>query len=728
MRILRFGGALCLLLSGVACTPSPGGGNSVRVSLGTEGMFDATAIVASTSAFYDITSQLPTADRISATMSINPADVSITDNGTPVASPVDISLLLFLSDGSADDPCSSSPLFNQFTISVDSNGAMSITPESSAISDTGFGFVDSGEFGLCIVYSADRDVHVEIDAFQIDFAEPGPVAAVSCDEVLALPEVQNALAVLETNGFRLRVPTGDFSTDIEGTYVLSQDTTFDPDGTDIGNTEDGTVTLTNQASGAIDRNGFDASATFFLQGNANSLGFCALERTNDPFCDQTVARLERLVRDEESGSLTGEFLAVAVRRHRFISSTCGARGDFIFGDLSLTSGSDAAMFIARRGKVELPANFEPDLVALPAGGGDGVVTDFATLAALRFDTTTAFTTAELSFPQTVTGDFVAALGISQDDARVALAISNPPRVVTFERATGSLIRSTLVEDPSTLTYLGGQIDFAADATRVYVPGSDTQFADRVNVVRTDNANLPDVSRRLLTPAGYKPVQVRLSPDGAQLAVLLSGGAPDQEAALLTFVNLATQAFVVPPIDLEASVGGTALASELEYSGTGDYIFLAGLGAVWAVATSSPHEITTIDVSSGAGDDPVALAMSGDGAVLAVAIDDATGDADFAVIDAVTLDVLNMQDLPGIGNRRALDVAHFGDQRVALVANLDSTVVAVQTNAPFTADIPVLVADVQDENAIGRVVAAGNLAAVTNTDEHAIYLFESTPQQ
>lgn len=379
------------------------------------------------------------------------------------------------------------------------------------------------------------------------------------------------------------------------------------------------------------------------------------------------------------------------------------------------------MLATRLGKVELPATFAPDLIALAGTGDYGVLTDAESLTAVQFDTTTPFAATELAIPATVTGDYFGAAGVSANGARIALAVANPPLVVSFAGSTGAFVR-TATESPDTLVYQGNALDFSTDNSVVYVPGTARNFADRVNLVRADNSNLQDIQRRLTTPGGYEPVYVRRSPAGDQLAVLMRDAAPDGEADLLTFIRLSTGAFLTPAIDLAATTGGTVLANELVYSADGARIFLAGLGAVLAVETSNPYSVTEIDISLGAGDNPVALALSGDGEVLAVAVDDSVGDTDFAVIDTDTLEVLNTQDLPGIGSRRALDIAHFANVRVAMVSNLDSTVVAVQTKSPFLVDEPVRVADVQGEDALGRMVSGGNVIAVTNLDEPAVYLF------
>jgi len=724
MRIAIGGSLICLFLQSFACNP-PNGPNdptAVRVALGSAGQFgDGITAGIQQGAFFDIRANLPAGDRDSATFAIDPADVTV-DFGTTGADAngVSVTLLVFVTQPGETDPCRSSPNFALFNIAVNTAGVATVSPESAPVADDDFPTINTGTFGLCLVATADQDVTLTVAAIELTFVPAPPVVARSCSEVLAIPEVQEALAALNSNGIQFRVPLGSERSDLEGIYALDQETTFDPDDSDVGDTEDGTVTLTNQRAGSITRSGFGGSVEFFLESNAGSIGFCTLARTNAPACDQTVARLENLTRDPATRDLSGDFLAVAVRRHRHTSATCGERGDFIYGTLTLTA-SEVPSLVTRTGKVVLPENFVPDLVALPDSGA-GVVTNADRLAALRFDTSDPFGTEALIIPPGVSGDRAAALGLSLLQNRLALATDTPPRVVTYNLETGISLR-TSTETPDSLVYTGDIIDFALDGSVAYVPGSSSQFANRVNLVRTDNAALPDIQRRLFTPVGATAVHVRRSPDGAQLAVLLSDDAPEGEADLLSFVTLSTGAFVIPPINLTTRAGGTAFARELVYSAAGNRIFLAGAGAVLAVDTASPYNITRIDISAGAGDDPVALALSGDGEVLAVAVDDSVGDIDFAVIDARTLAVLNTQDLPGIGARRALDVAHFAGARVAMVANLDTTVVAVQTAAPFLADEPISIADVPNQGAIGRIVSGGDRIAVTNLDESAVYLFE-----
>ncbi len=706
----------------------------VVLDLGTTGVFTQNIVnPVGQGAFFDIRDRLP-GDAVAATLLLEAADVTVASNGLmdsngeiPAGSasnapPVEISVLAFLASADAADPCRGLPDFSVFDLVVDSNGVLTVDAGTPFVTEQEFDLLFGGAFGLCLAVAGTAEVDLAIERISVSFTPPGPVTAESCAEILALPEVQAALTSLTSNGFAFNLPTGDEVPDLTGSYTLTQETTFDPDGDNEGDTVDGNVQLRDQTETTITRAGFDAELDLFVQGDATSIGFCALERTNVAACDQTIARLESLVRDDATGDLVGTFVSVAVRRHDFTDPQCGARGDFIYGTIALSGG---ASMIARRATVALPDGFAADLLAVASDDSAVLVTSADEPAALRITTTSPFSADAVTLPTGATGTRFGAIGIDRGNTRMALALENPARVFTYEPATLDLIRATEPELPDTLQYFGDRLDFTTDATRVYVPGTDANFADRISVIRTDDSDFPDQTRRLLTPNGSTPVQARVRPDGNQAAVLFEVGAPVGEADQLSFINTSTGTYLTPPIDLEASAGGTVLASELVYSPDGSLVFMAGLGAVVALETSSPYDVFLIDVSDGAGDNPVSLALSNDGEVLAVAVDDAEGDADFAVIDVETLEVINTQDLPGIGNRRALGVAHFGAARVAVVANFESTAVAVRTESPFTADEPILLADDAEVNSLGRIAGGANVIAITNLDAPEVYLLELT---
>ncbi|HRX83545.1 MAG TPA: hypothetical protein P5572_00840 [Phycisphaerae bacterium] len=270
MRALIAGCIGGLLFTSIACNPPNNGGtdNTVALVLGTDGVFaDIQSAPVQNGLFLDIRADLPSGDRESATLSLDPADVAIDfgSNGPGGDTSVAISLLILIAPGSATDPCQTTPDFSLFNITMDSNGSVAVSPPNATVSDSNFPLVDSGTFGLCMAATADREVSLTLSQISLSFAPPGPVSAASCSDVLALPEVQDALALLDTNGLRFRVPTGTVDVDLAGRYVLDEATTFDPDGTDVGETQDGTVTLSAQNNGIITRVGFGGSADFFYK-------------------------------------------------------------------------------------------------------------------------------------------------------------------------------------------------------------------------------------------------------------------------------------------------------------------------------------------------------------------------------------------------------------------------------------------------------------------------------
>ncbi|MEZ6084762.1 MAG: hypothetical protein R3E58_12735 [Phycisphaerae bacterium] len=125
------------------------------------------------------------------------------------------------------------------------------------------------------------------------------------------------------------------------------------------------------------------------------------------------------------------------------------------------------------------------------------------------------------------------------------------------------------------------------------------------------------------------------------------------------VDRTTPNFIIPPINLVNDAGGTALAQQLVFMQDGSRQFFSrGLGLSCRVETTD-EMISRIDVSDEAqGDNPIALALSGDGKVLAVAVDDDLGDVNFAIVDVATEQVVHTAKLEGIDKRGAVDIAHF----------------------------------------------------------------------
>lgn len=698
------------------CPPSDGGGSAgveLRFDDGDPILVDSGSPVTRVAPF-DITADLPSnrVGSIDVTLAADDVDaITVGETGAVLR------ISLTVASQQATDACSSGVEVAAFDVDLQSTGASSVTPDTVRVASNGLATMLAGQFQGCLTVSSDVPATLVVRRFQLAFIDPPPITFDSCDDVLALDAVGAALDRLSSNELPIRFPAGDdLIANLDGAYDLTQETTFDPDGANVGDAEDGSVTLSALGGGGFRRSGFEGFVDFLTTASTGTIGFCTIERTNNPACDQTVARLESLVVDPETGALNGRFLAVSVRRERFTDPQCGDDGDFIFGDLTLTPIINDTL-LAAPVRVDFADEFEPDLLLVSPTGQQGVVTDRVSDTALQFTTTSPATITQIALPQALQGAAgFSALGVSTDGLRLAVVTDQPDASAAYDFATLDLVRQTA---PIDADYIGGRVDFSPDASRIFVPTTDPRFADRVTVLRTDDSPFGDEIRRLLTPQGRVPVQARVSRDGLRLAELLEAGAPIGLAGELVFVSAQQDTFL-SRINLANEAGGTVLANKLVNSLDGSRVFLAGVGAVIAVQAQQPFAIDRIDVSGGAGDDPTGLALSGDGAILAVSVAANNGEIDLAIIDANQLTVLQTFDLEAIDPGEAVDVAHFASARIAVVMADTDQVVAVQTQEPFAEGDPVNVADSPGQ-LLGTITAGGDVIAVTNIDEPTVYL-------
>ncbi len=725
IRIFLFALASCVA-SGCTPTQNPGnggGGSTVTLDISSNGVF----IVGGSGNIsrrlpIDITSQLPAIAPQNATISIAEADIIIADNPSQPdvgTSGVVVVTLRFEADMTTN-ACQSAVQETPITVNHLENAVTTISPESITVSTTGLESMLAGEFSMCVSVSTTIARTVTLNRINVNFGEPPPIVANSCAEILALPQVQDAIVQLVAASQSFSLPSGPQPPNIEDSYALTQETTFDPDGSDVGRTQTGTIVFSNQQSQTINRSGFDSNVSQFIVGDATSVGLCVISRTNDAICDQTIARLESMSVDPDTGELTGQFLSVAVRRHGGLSPSCGATGDFVFGDVRFQSQSGS--LVRRRAKIPVAETITPDLLQLAPSGDAGVFSDIGSGVVTQFESINPFALTTVPIPESLAPLGTSALGYSPTGSVLSVITDQPDAGVSFNAVTLDVIRQT---ETTTADYIGEIVDFDLQETRVYVPATSEDFADRVTILRTDDSVFADEVRRMQTPDGDVPVYARLSPDGALMATLLEDLSPIGQAGELIFANVdrTNPNFIIPPLDLISDAGGTVLGQQLVYAPDGSRVFLAGLGAVVSVETAEPFAISRIDVSDGANDNPVALALSGDGEVLAVAVDDAAGQVNFAIVDVATEQVIHTTRLPGIDPRGAVDIAHFEISRVAIVANAVNQVIAIQTVEPFATSQPLSVADVPERNTVGRLAASGDVIAVSNVDEPAIYLFE-----
>ncbi len=719
-----------LILCG--CQPSPGGGSgngnfsgndnfngTKDIDLGDNGRFELTG---GTPADRQITVSL--ADELGVNQ-LTGLGFAIGSNGVtvqPTAAAAVTSNGLTTLDGfvaptTAADACSSGVAVGRFDISFDANGIQTITPAQLDAGADALMVASNGVFELCLRAASEVDQTLVVSRLQVRFAVAVP-SGLTCAEILALSDVQAALSVLNSNGLSFALPAGDSPPNIEHTYAVSETVEFDPDGTDTGVTHNRVDTFSSQTADQVTRSSGTAAMTQSISGSETGVNLCAYARTNHPACDQTIARLESYTSTSGGTSWSGQFLAVVVDRYTTGASACGQKGDFIYGSIDLSRQGTTSQ-VTRLGKVGLPVVFDPEFLVLPDDGTSGTVTDRNTPAVVRFPQDGTSVTTPLAIPGGLTVQGYKGIALSRDDRRVALVSRAPDEVLVFDNTDGSLVLEATANGAS----LGGDVfDFSTNGQFVYVVSPDPGNADNISVFATSAATADPLVDQFPTPDARTPDLSRLNPAGDQLAVLLHGDADEGNSQWLTFLD----SQFTTPIDLRQATGGFVSARYVVYTSDGSRVFLAGRTGVVAVDAVEPFTVTPIDVSGGRGDAAVAVALSNDGAVLVVAVDKINGDANFAIVDAQTLVVLKRQLLSDIYDRGAIDVVHFRTGRVCLVINERLRVVPVQTTDPYTVGETLSAADNEFAVLLGRAAVGGNVIAVANTAEPAIYLYELAP--
>ena len=625
---------------------------------------------------------------------------------------------LYIAPADTADACSSGLDVGRFTVTFDADAVLSITPAQLEADAAALAAAESGTFALCLRASSGINQTLIVSRVRVLYSSTVP--ALTCAEIIDLTEVQASITVLEENGLSFSLQEGDEPRHVEGTYDVRETIDFDPDGTDTGTTRERFDTFTNQAAGRITRASGDAVLEQSVSGSDEGVNLCVLARSNNPTCDQTIARLESYEVTGGGGRLEGQFLAVVVERHTDGSAGCGQPGDFIYGSIDLTPQSTTFQ-VAPLGKVGLPEDFDPHLLVLPDDGGRGTITDFASDAALQFTVDGSAITSPLAVPGQLDAEGYNGIALARDNSLLALVSNNPDELLIFDNAGGALT----LEATANGAALGGDLfDFSPQGQFVYVVSPDPGDADHLAVFRTTTGFVEPVGQ-FPTPGAETPELSRLSHAGDQLAVLLDGEAGAGTSQLLTFHDVRSGVFT-PPVDLREATGGFVGDLDLIYSRDDSHVFLAGDTGVVAVETASPFTVTTIDVGGTGNDAVIAIDLSNDGQVLVAAVDRINGDANFAIVDTNTLAVVERKLLDRISDRGAIDVAHFGTGRACLVVNERLRVVPVQTVEPFAVAELLSAADDEFAPLLGRVAVGGNIIAVANTSEPAVYLYELAP--
>ncbi len=626
--------------------------------------------------------------------------------------------LLIAPVGTAD-ACTSGIAVGRFNITFDTTTIKSITPAQVEADADALATAGDGAFELCLRADSGTAQTLIVNRLRVLYNATTP--ALTCAEILALDEVQAAVAALQGHDLGFSLQEGNSPPDIEGTYAVTETISFDPDDTDTNTTRERVDVLGNQTDGHITRATGEASLQQSLSGNEDGVNLCVLARSNNPDCDQTIARLESYTISNNGTILDGRFLAVVVERHTSGVSTCGQAGDFIHGTIHLTRQSTTFQ-VARLGKVPLPENFKPELLVLPDDGSPGTVTDRNSDTALRFPQDGTYLTTELHVPDGLDADGYNGIALAPGNSHVALLSDNPNALLIFDNLTSEL---TFEADAGGAELGRDVFDFSTNGEFVYVVSPDPGDADNVSVFHTYTTVSDPLAAQYRTPNAETPELSRLNPTGDQLAVLLDGEADDGTSQWVLFYDLKT-GFFAAPVDLHEATGGYVKDRFLIYSRDGSRVFMAGDSGVVAVETTEPFTVANVDVSGGNADEAIAIDISHDSEVLVVVVKQIDGDNNFAIVDTETLTVLNRQFLEGIYDRVAIDIAHFETGRACLVINERARVVAVQTVAPFAVSEPLSAADDDLLTILGRVAVGGSVIAVANTSEPAIYLFQLAP--
>ncbi|UCG17354.1 MAG: hypothetical protein JSV19_04840 [Phycisphaerales bacterium] len=307
----------------------------VAVPLGSAGRFDfADTQDPVNSLPVDIGNDVPHLPPHSAMLSIDPDDVSITSETGGLAQTT-ATLTVRVGQIGQPDVCAEGVPAPTLQLELDPDGAVSVTPDSVDLPDELLPTLSSGEFELCLVLSSAGAGQTDIEQLTIRYVTSSDLTGLSCERIVALPAVQDALDVLDGENddtLTFALNEGTTPLDIVDSYFWRDRVTFNPNDPNADDVHTGTVTFANQVDTTVERSGFDATITQWIQGAGNDVSLCVITRTHNPDCDQTIARLESLSWYEEDQVWDGRFLAVVAERHTPGQDTCSDVGSFNYGE------------------------------------------------------------------------------------------------------------------------------------------------------------------------------------------------------------------------------------------------------------------------------------------------------------------------------------------------------------------------------------------------------------
>jgi hypothetical protein len=550
-----------------------------------------------------------------------------------------------------------------------------------------------------------------------------PIPYNSAAELQADPAVQAALSTLVSSGQGFSFAAGSSPFDVRGTWrIASGTTTLTQNG--LANTPlpAGRMTLStsnNALSWALsqDDGTTGQSNIAFVEGVATgiTLSIFANVTRGAGNCETQNALFFTLVPASDGLSMSGTFLNVHLGS---VNGTCAAAGDFSFGSITLQFVDTSIPTLQSLGTVAL-GNGTPSSVALSPDGSLGFVS-LTNGSVLRFSTATRQSESVFVPGQDVTG----AGHVGVHGGRVGFATLGENRLRAFGAGAGggSFANVEAPQLPSQGVFLSIPPLFTGTAASGYAALDFQLGLPAIGYFDAAFGPNPSQLTDVVSFGQDELLQTRLSPGETQIAALLRGEATPGRARFVSLVNI-----VAKNVAREVDIGSMLLSDlddqVLEYSANGGRLFVTNGLAIVALQTTPPFDVATMDIRDEVTDRISRYASSFDGDVLLVTIVAADGNADLALLNPGTLQVIDSDAFDDIEIADGGAAAFFADSRTAVVEDGAGHLIPVATlgNVIKPGVAVNAFSGAPNPNIVGMAIG-NNVVAVANASERLIYLF------
>jgi hypothetical protein len=293
--------------------------------------FEGDSTSDSTALPIDVSFAVPNLPAASATIGIDPAKVTMQLAGRRTEASA--TLAMRIATSGAADVCNTGTALADITLALDTETGVTVTPASVDVPADALPALSTGNFEVCLAVDSAEADEVELSAFEIAYTTPTDFSTLTCEQIFSARPVQDALETLTLNDLTFALNEGNTPITIENSYFMTDTVSFDPDEFDTEGVLTGTITFSNQSGSMIERSGFGASIQHRIEGTDGDVTMCLLARTNNPTCDQTIARIESVSLSADGEVFDGTYLAVVIEENASTDVNCGDPGDFNFGTL-----------------------------------------------------------------------------------------------------------------------------------------------------------------------------------------------------------------------------------------------------------------------------------------------------------------------------------------------------------------------------------------------------------